>query len=182
MTLFRCPDCREMISRSAASCPKCGTKITAEILKQDEENTRVGLRILGIGGGILFAIFGLYWAANSTYRMIVDGKQIDVNGKTVTVGECKADIKTLHQRAMGGSEVAWGACGTKARLLLETALEKSAQLSRRQRITSAILDANGFDNMTRLLVGDSFRDLETSKDEAWAVYRTEIEKLEALVQ
>lgn len=171
-----------MISKKAASCLKCGTKITAEMLKQDEENSRVGWHIIRIGGGILFAIFGLYWAANSTYWMIVDGKQIDVNGKTVTVGECKDDIKTLNQRATGGSELAWGACGAKARLLLETALEKNAQLRQMKWSTSAVLDANAADNITRRLVGDRIRDLETSKDEAWQVYWSEIENMKALVK
>lgn len=52
MALVKCSECKNMVSSTAETCPKCGAKVDLMKIKENTKNTNKGCLI--IAGGVLF--------------------------------------------------------------------------------------------------------------------------------
>jgi hypothetical protein len=57
MALIACPECKRKVSESAASCPKCGWKVTPEYLAQHRRERARAKKLEAIVGAALVGLF-----------------------------------------------------------------------------------------------------------------------------
>lgn len=59
--LIQCPDCREMVSENADRCPKCGNKITPQMVERYNKEHEQDGKVLAFGcaGIIIIIIFAI---------------------------------------------------------------------------------------------------------------------------
>jgi hypothetical protein len=75
MPIYRCPDCHGKISDTAESCPKCGAKITPEVLagikpknfdQPKKRDQTLALGVVGCFGVIVLVCAGIFTFGSTT--------------------------------------------------------------------------------------------------------------------
>lgn len=104
MAMFPCPECKTLISETAETCPKCGAKITEDVVRsmkvEKEKRKKKTAKILTIGCLIPSAIIFLF---------IIISIVVGVAATTGTTGTAGAqsgpNLKTISSKKFGMTKV-----------------------------------------------------------------------------